>query len=60
MGDQRLDGAEIFRQQAEANRVHQLNAGFGAAFQFEGEHAARERLLFLAPEQTAGKLASPG
>ena len=47
MGDQRLDRAEILGEQAEANRVHQLNAGVGAALELEGEHAAGERLLFF-------------
>ena len=47
MRDQGLDCAEIFCEQAEANRVHQLNAGVGPALEFEGEHAAGERLLFF-------------
>ncbi len=40
MRDQRLDRAKVFRQQAEAHRIHQLDARFGATLQLEGEHAA--------------------
>ncbi len=47
MRDQRLDRAEVFRQQAEADRIHQLNARFGSSLELESQHAAGQRLLRL-------------
>src|ERR1043165_1044508 len=45
MRDQRFGRAEVFRERAEFDTVHESNTGFDAAFDLERDECAARRLL---------------